>query len=51
MCKIMEDMRSESLKEVDLRMLLAGKYALEEVAQISVLSLEEVEKLQSGQGS
>ena len=67
MCKVMEDMRNESLREgmeqgmkqgmkkgmekAALRMLQAGKYALEEVAQISGLSLEEVEKLQSGQGS
>ena len=28
MCKIMEDMRNESLKEAALRMLAAGKYAL-----------------------
>ncbi len=45
MCKIMEDMRSESLKEVALRMLSAGKYALEEIANISGLSLDEVNKL------
>ena len=45
MCKIMEDMRNESLKEVDLRMLSAGKYALEEIANISGLSLDEVKKL------
>ena len=47
MCKIMEDMRSESLKEVALRMLSAGKYALEEIANISGLSLEEVKKLKA----
>lgn len=29
MCQLMEDMRTESLKEVALRMLAAGKYALE----------------------
>ena len=66
MCKVMEDMRNESLKEgmeqgveqgkkeekrlTVLRMLEAGKYALEEVAKISGLSLDEVEKLQAGQG-
>ncbi len=38
MCKIMEDMRIESLKEVALRMLAAGKYALEEISSISGLS-------------
>lgn len=46
MCKIMEDMRNESLKEVDLRMIAAGKYALEEIANISGLSLDEVKELQ-----
>ncbi len=62
MCKAMEDMRNESLREgmregmreekklTVLRMLEMGKYALEEVAIISGLSLEEVEKLQAGQG-
>ena len=49
MCKIMEDMRSESLKEVALRMLSAGKYALEEIASISGLSLDEVKKLKAEQ--
>ena len=67
MCKVMEDMRNESLREgmregrkegireekklTVLRMLEIGKYALEEVANISGLSLEEVEKLQAGQGA
>ena len=62
MCKVMEDMRNESLREgmregmreekklTVLRMLEMGKYALEVVAKISGLSLEEVEKLQAGQG-
>ena len=45
MCKAMEDMRKDSLKEVALRMLKAGKYALEEIADISGLSLDEVKKL------
>ena len=49
MCKIMEDMRSESLKEVALRMLSAGKYPLEEIANISGLSLDEVKKLKAEQ--
>ncbi|MBD5534298.1 MAG: hypothetical protein HDQ99_01255 [Lachnospiraceae bacterium] len=47
MCRIMEDMRTESLKEVALRMLAAGKYALEEIANISGLSLDEVKKLKA----
>lgn len=49
MCRIMEDMRNESLKEVAVRMLIAGKYALEEIANISGLSLEEVNQLKAEQ--
>ena len=49
MCKAMEDMRKQTLKEgmteVALRMLAAGKYALEEIATISGLSIEEVKTL------
>ena len=51
MCEIMEDMRDESLKEVALRMIAIGKYALEEIVNISGLSLEEVRKLQEGNSS
>lgn len=63
MCKVMEDMRNESLREgmeqgikeekrlTVLRMLEIGKYTLEEVANISGLSLSEVEKLQAGQSA
>ena len=55
MCRIMEDMRNESLKEgikegmkeAVLRMLAAGKYALEEIAGNSGLSLEEVNQLKA----
>ena len=53
MCKAMEDMRMESfqegrkenMKDTVLRMLAAGKYALEEIAAISGLSIEEVKRL------
>ena len=48
MCKVMDDVRKESLMEVALRMLEAGKYALEEIAIISGLSLDEVKNLQTG---
>ena len=67
MCRIMEDMRNESLKEgikegmkegikegmkeTALRMLTAGKYALEEVANISGLTLEEVNQLKEGRNA
>lgn len=51
MCKVMEDMRNQTLKEgmkeVALRMLAAGKYALEEIANISGLPLDEVKKLKA----
>lgn len=39
----------EGMKEVALRMLAAGKYALEEIANISGLSLDEVKKLKAEQ--
>jgi len=51
MCRIMEDMRKESLQEVALRMLAVGKYALEEIANISGLSLDEVKKLKAERAS
>ena len=59
MCKAMEDMRNESLQEgiqqgirsMVLRMLETGKYALEDIAEISGLSLDDVKRLQIGQSS
>lgn len=59
MCKVIEDMRreereegiKEGMKTAAIRMLEAGKYALEEVATISGLPLDEVKKLQAGQGA
>jgi len=58
MCKVIEEMRREEREEAMktekkmtvLRMLEAGKYALEEMVSISGLSLDEVKKLQAGQG-
>jgi predicted transposase/invertase (TIGR01784 family) len=55
MCKAMEDMRNESLQEgicegmkaTARRMLAAGKYTLEEIVNISGLSLEEVKQLKA----
>lgn len=63
MCKVMEDMRNQSLQEgiqegikqgvkqgitsTVLRMLASGKYALEEIAEISGLTLDEVKALQT----
>ena len=50
MCKVMEDMRiqerRETMTEIALRMLHAGRYALEEIVNISGLSLDEVKNLQ-----
>ena len=40
----------EGMKEVALRMLVAGKYALEEIVNISGLSLEEVKQLKVDRG-
>ena len=55
MCRVMEDMRNQTLKEgmkeVARRMLMAGRYALEEISEISGLSLDEVKKLQAGQSA
>ena len=48
MCKVMEDIRKESLIEVALRMLKAGKYALDEIVNISGPSLDEVKNLRTG---
>ena len=50
-CKVMEDMRKESLMEVALRMLEAEKYALEEISIISGLPLDEVKKLHTEQNA
>lgn len=55
MCKVVESIREQSLKEgvkqgvkfVALRMLEAGKYALEEISAISCLPVEDVKKLQA----
>ena len=49
MCKVMEDMRKESLMEVARRMLEDGTLALEKIAEYAGLSLDEVKKLQAGQ--
>ena len=59
MCKVIEDMRKEEREEAIktekkmtvLRMLEAGRYALEEIVSISGLPLDEVKKLQAGQGA
>ena len=58
-CKIVEDMINESLREgiqeekklTALRMLEAGKYVLEEISNISGLSLDEVKKIKAEQSA
>ena len=51
MCKAMEDMRKEAaaqtIKGVALRMLQAQKYTLEEIAEMTGLSIDEVQALSS----
>lgn len=52
---MIEDMRREEceerIKAVALRMLETDKYALEEIASMAGLSLDEVKRLQAGQGA
>ena len=43
--------RQENMNAIARRMLTAGRYALEEIAEISGLSLDEVRKLQGAQGA
>jgi len=47
----MEDMRNqtmlETIKAVAYRMLAAGKYSLEEIADMTELSLEEIKRLKT----
>lgn len=55
MCKVFEDMcaqeRKEIMTEIALRMVKAGRYALEEIVSISGLPLDEVKKLKAEQSS
>lgn len=44
-CEVLENLAHKQRRHWDLRMLKAGKYALEEIAAISGLSLDEVKKL------
>ena len=47
MCKVMEDMRNESLKEVAKRMLSDGMLTLEKISEYVGIPLEEVNKLKT----
>lgn len=52
MCKAMEDMRDQAYKEgrisMVIQMLKAGKYDLKDIAALSGISVEELEKLKAG---
>ena len=50
MCKVMEDMRKESLTEVAKKLLFDGTLTIEKIAECVGLPLDEVKKLQAGQG-
>lgn len=45
MCKAMEDMITDEKKQIALRLIETGKLSLDEIAECSDLSLEEVKKL------
>ena len=53
MCKSMEDMRNEAyregemdnMKKIALRMLKTGKFDLENIAELSGMSIEELQKM------
>ena len=47
MCKIMEDMRNEAAREAAIRMIKAGKMSLDDIADYTELSLEELKKLEA----
>ncbi len=47
MCKVMEDMRKESLQEVAKRMLTDGILTFEKIAEYAGLPFEEVKKLKA----
>ena len=53
MCKVMEDMRNQTLKEgminVAKRMLADGTLTLEKIAEYVGLSLDEVKRLETNQ--
>lgn len=55
MCKAIEEMRAqerwEEKREVVCRMLAAGKYTLDEIANISGLSMDEIMQLQTGKSA
>ncbi len=59
MCKVMEDMRNQAATQAALerartvvyRMLAAGKYSLEEIADITEIPLNEVKKMKAEQSA
>lgn len=55
MCKIMEGVRNEGInvgkKDMVIKMLKKDKYTLEDIADISGMTLDEVKKLRDGRMS
>ncbi len=47
MCKAMKEVRNDAFETAAKTMLKAGKYALEEIAEMTNLSLEKVRKLRA----
>ena len=54
MCKVIEDMRAQERREAMIdtakRMIADGILTLEKIAEYAGLSLDEVKKIQAGQG-
>ncbi len=50
MCKVMEDMQKETLVEVAKKLVFDGTLSLEKIAEFVGLPLDEVKRLQTGQG-
>ena len=48
MCRVMEEMLKDEREEIALRMLKAGKYTYEEIADILQMTVEEVKALDEG---
>ncbi len=50
MCKVMEDMQKETLVEVAKKLVFDGTLSLEKIAEFVGLPIDEVKRLQTGQG-
>ena len=45
MCKLMEDRVTDTKIQIALNMILKGKYSLEEIAEMTELTLSDVEEI------